>query len=306
MLDEYVKQIAQTDVGARRDAILDILDNIGAPYLIEDPILRGKQIPINITVPLHMGQMPYILIASNYDSPRGSQGANSNAAAIAVSLGLLRVFRFLQRQKKRPLPLEFAFFDFKEKGRVGSDIYAKRVDTSQIYAMLNLNLCGQGNTVLMARGKHVGEGSVERSLRQLQDSPHQPSLRFVDMLPPGNEESFEPYGVPTVSICIVPKEDILPMIGLAVSLHNKENIAVLPGVYEAVHNRVLDTIDNIELDSMRQVMLVVNTLISNLLKIMPEEDINWKKRRPASPTKPTAQAKQENQIEPPEQAGQKG
>ena len=88
MLDEYVKQIAQTNVGARRDAILDILDSIGAPYLIEDPILRGKQIPINITVPLHMGQMPYILIATNYYSPRVSQGANSNAAEIAVSLGL--------------------------------------------------------------------------------------------------------------------------------------------------------------------------------------------------------------------------
>jgi aminopeptidase YwaD len=279
LLDEYLKQIAQTNVGARRDAILSILDSIGAPYLIETPFLKNKQKPINITVPLHMGQMPYILIASNYDSPRGSQGANSNAAAIALALGLLRVFRFLQKQRKRPLPLEFAFFDFKERGQIGSRAYAERVDTKQIYAMLNLNLCGRGNTVLMARGQHVGEGSVERSLRQLQDSPHQPSLRFVDMLPSGDAESFEPYGVPIVSICVVPKEDILPMIGLAVALHNQETVAVLPSVYEAIHNRGLDTVDNIELDAMRQVMLVVNTLISNLLKIMPEEDINWKKRR---------------------------
>ena len=115
MLDDYLKQIAQTDVGARRDAILDILDSIGAPYLIEDPILKGGKIPINITVPLHMGKMPYILIATNYDSPRGSQGANSNAAAIAIALGILRVFRFRQKQSKRPLPLEFAFFDLKEQ-----------------------------------------------------------------------------------------------------------------------------------------------------------------------------------------------
>lgn len=289
MLDEYLKQIAQTTVGARRDAILDILDNIGAPYLIEDPILKGIHIPINMTVPLHMGQMPYILIATNYDSPKGSQGANRNAAAIAVALGLLRVFHFSQKQSKRPLPLEFAFFDMNEKGRIGSLAYAEKVDTTQIYAMLNLNLCGRGDYVLMARGEHVAESSVERALRQLQDSPHQPSLRFVDMLPPGDDESFKPYGIPTVSACIVPKEDIFPMIGLAVSLHNKENIAVLPDVYESVHKRLLDTIDTVQIDSMRQVMLVINTLISNLLKIMPEEDINWKKRRPALKTEKAGQ-----------------
>ena len=281
MLDEYLKQIAQTRVGARRDAILDILDNIGAPYLIEDPIRKGSHIPINITVPLHMGKMPYILIATNYDSPTGSQGANSNASAIAVALGLLRVFRFRQKQSKQPLPLEFAFFDFKERDRIGSRAYVENVDTSQIYAMLNLNLCGIGDYVVMSRGKHVGTGSVERALRQLQDSPHQHTLRYVDMLPPSDDVSFEAVDIPTVSICIMPKEDILPMIGLAISLHNKEKLAVLPSVYEAVHNRTLDTIDTVELSSMRQVMLVVNALISNMLKIMPEEDIHWKKRRPA-------------------------
>ena len=120
MLDEYLKQIAQTRVGARRDAILEILDSIGAPYLIEDPIRKGSHIPINITVPLHMGRMPYILIATNYDCPPDTQGANSNGAAVAVALGLLRVFRFLQKQKGRPLPLEFAFFDFKERDLIGS------------------------------------------------------------------------------------------------------------------------------------------------------------------------------------------
>jgi hypothetical protein len=229
-----------------------------------------------------MGKVPYILIATNYDSPQGSQGANSNGSAVAVALGLLRVFRFLQKQKGRPLPLEFAFFDFKESDRIGSRAYVENVDTAQIYAMLNLNLCGHGNYVLMSRGKHVGTSSVERALRQLQDTPHQHTLRYVEMLPPSDDESFEPYGIPTVSICIVPEEDIIPMIGLAISLHNKEKLAVLPGVYEAVHNRILDTIDTVELGSMRQVMLVVNALVSNLLNIMPEEDIHWKKRRPAT------------------------
>ena len=280
MLDEYLKKIAQTRVGARRDAILDILDDIGAPYLIEDPIRIGSYIPINITVPLHMGQMPYILIATNYDSPQGSQGANSNGAAIAVALGLLRVFRFLQKQKKRPLPLEFAFFDLKETDRIGSRAYVDNIDTSQIYAMVNLNLCGIGNYVLMSQGEHHGTGTIERALRQLQDTPHQHTLRYVDMLPPSDDKSFEAKEIPTVSVCIVPEEDILPMIGLAISLHNKEKLAILPGVYEAVHNRTLDTIDNVELNSMRQVMLVVNALVSNMLNILPEEDIHWKKRRP--------------------------
>jgi hypothetical protein len=64
-------------------------------------------------------------------------------------------------------------------------------------------------------------------------------------------------------------------VGVAVSMHNNEKIALLPGVFETIQNRSLDKPDVIDIDAMRQVMLVVNNLISNLFITMPES-IDWR------------------------------
>jgi hypothetical protein len=267
LLDDYLAQIAQQDVDKRRDALCHILKTIGVRFEGEN-----DHRPTNIRVPMHHDVMPYILLGANYDNFGESIGANHNASAVAVALGLLRVFHFIQSKKQRPLPLEFVFFDGHE---AGSEVYAKHVDTQRLYAMLNLSLCGVGDTVLMATGKYVANSPVEKAIRRLADSPHQASLRLVELLPPSSEIAFEERGVPTISVCIVPDDDIVPMIGLAVSMHNREKIALLPAVYEAVQHPETDTIEAIQVDAMRQVMLIVNAFISNLLTTMPE-GVDWK------------------------------
>jgi aminopeptidase YwaD len=213
LLDDYLAQIAQQDISERRDALCNILTGIGVAFDVQ-----SKERPINIHVPMHRDSLPYILVGAHYNNLVDSIGANNNASAVAVALGLLRVFHFIQTKKQRPLPLEFVFFDGQE---AGSAAYAKHADAQQLYAMLNLNLCGVGDTVLMATGKHVANSPVEKAIRRLEDSPHQASLRVVELLPPGNELAFEALGVPTISVCIVPDDDVVPMIGLAVSMHKQ-------------------------------------------------------------------------------------
>jgi hypothetical protein len=95
------------------------------------------------------------------------------------------------------------------------------------------------------------------------------------MLPWGDDYYFNQVGIPTVSICIVPEDDIVPIVGVAVAIHNNEHIALLPDVYETIHNRSLDKPESVKLESMQQVMLVVNSFISNLFLTMPT-GIRWR------------------------------
>jgi hypothetical protein len=247
---------------------------MGAPYHLQKEKV-GKVRPTNIRVPLHDGSVPYIVLGAHYDSPPNSSGANDNVAGVSVVLGILRVFHFIQKQKRRPMPLEFVFFDSGEPAMQGSLVYTRKVKSQQIYAMLNLDMCGVGDVVLLAPGDHVTNTEVDRALRKLNDSPHKSSLRVVELLPPGDDWYFNQHKIPTISICIVPEDDILPLVGVAVSMHNNEKIALLPGVFETIQNRSLDKPDVIDIDAMRQVMLVVNNLISNLFITMPES-IDWR------------------------------
>lgn len=265
MLDAYLLQLAQPKLEERRKALLKLLDEIGVHSELDNS-------PANIRVPMHRDSMPYILVGAHYDNLSDSVGANNNAASVAIALGLLRVFHFIQVRKQRPLPLEFVFFD----GQVdGSHAYTERMNPQKLYAMISLNLCGLGDTVLMAMGKHVANSPVEKAVRRLENSPHQPSLHLMELLPPSSEIPFEHMGVPTISICIAPEDDIVPILGLAVAMHNNEKIALLPAVYESIHHPELDTVETIQVDAMRQVMLVANQFISNMFTTMPE-GVDWK------------------------------
>ena len=274
MLDTYLDLVAKTDAEARQQGVLTALAQIGIDFVVEKYTVAGDRVK-NIRVPMHQNEMPYILVGVHYDAITGSEGANKNAAGVAIALGILRVFYFIRRTKKRPLPLEFVFFDGYHQQMAGSRAYVDNCDLSQIQVMLNLDLCGRGDVVLVARGEHVVDSHAEKAVRQLETSPYHPALRMLDLLPSSNDRPFTEKGVPTVTISIAPDDDIVPIVGLAVALYNKEQVAVLPEIYQAVHEPTLDTIDSIEIDAMRQVMLIVNALISNLLKLMPD-GIDWK------------------------------
>lgn len=271
MLDTYLERIAHQELTTRREGLLKSLKGIGVNYDIQQEEVDGHNL-VNITVPMHHYEMPYILVTTNYDSVLGSPGANNNGAAVAISLAILRVFHFIRGRKKQPLPLEFAFFDGHHEHMLGSHVFAQTVNPKNVHLVINLDLCGIGEAVLLSAGKHVSHSLAEKSLQKMDDASHL-NFHMLDALPPSNEKPFEEMGIPTVSVCIAPEEDIVPIVGVAVSLKNQEHVALLPNVYESIHYPDRDTLDKVQIDAMRQVMLIVNSLISNMLT---EIKADWK------------------------------
>ncbi len=263
MLDQYLARIAHSELTMRREGLLKSLKGIGVGYDIQQEKVDGHNL-VNITVPMHHHEMPYILVTTNYDSVLGSTGANNNAAAVAISLAILRVFHFIRGRKKQPLPLEFAFFDGHHEHMLGSHVFAQTVNPEDIHLVINLDLCGIGDAVLLAAGKHVANTHAQKAVATMEKASHL-NFQMLDVLPPSNEKPFNDMGIPTVSICIAPEEDIVPIVGVAVSIKNQERVALLPNVYEGIHYPERDTLDKIQVDAMRQVMLIVNSLISNML-----------------------------------------
>ena len=272
MLDSYLERIAHPELSQRREGLLTTLKGIGVQYAIHQTQVENHNL-VNVTVPMHHNDMPYILVTTNYDTAKGSPGANNNGAAVAISLGILRVFHFIRGRKQQSLPLEFAFFDGHHEHMLGSEVFSRQVQADNVHMVINLDLCGIGDMVLLSAGKHVQNTPAEKAIRRLDSSPHRPGFHQVDILPPSNEAPFERLGIPTVSVCIAPEDDIVPIVGLAVSLHNDERVALLPGVYEGVHRPERDTLDAVQIEAMRQVMLIVNSLISNMLNIVKAD---WK------------------------------
>ena len=143
MLDAYFKRLITDTPEFRRTQLINLLKKMGVAYTVDNREI-GQQQPINIRVPLHNGIQPYIVLGAHYDSPAGSSGANDNVASVSILLGILRVFHFIRTQKKRPVPLEFVFFDMGEPEMIGSMAYTQDIEKHQVYAMLNLELCGVG------------------------------------------------------------------------------------------------------------------------------------------------------------------
>ncbi|MEM9951908.1 MAG: M28 family peptidase [Chloroflexota bacterium] len=266
MLENYLQRVAQPDLIKRREGLLSSLKGIGAPYdILKVPV--GNHNLVNVSVPMHHDEMPYILIATNYDSVEGSIGANNNGASVAILLSILRVFHFIRGRKKQALPLEFAFFDGHHEHMVGGRSFAEAIYPENIHLMINLDLCGIGDMVLLSAGHYVESSPARQALYKLNDAKHL-NYRLLDLLPPSNDAPFEARGIPTISVSIAPEDDITPIVGVAVSMRNEENVALLPNVYECIHHPERDTLDIIEVDAMRQVMLIVNTLISNMLTVI--------------------------------------
>lgn len=81
-------------------------------------------------------------IGSHYDTVPLSPGANDNASAIAVCLGL--VDRHFHEPCKE-IGLEFFFFDEEESGLIGSTAYLEKYGLDGIRGFLNMELVGMGD-----------------------------------------------------------------------------------------------------------------------------------------------------------------
>lgn len=269
MLLKFLNQIAKRDLAARRAAVTTILESIGTPFAAQSALADGQAIH-NLIVPLHDDNAPFFLVGAHYDAAADSPGANDNAAGAAIALLLLQITRMIRYRNGISLPLEFVFLDASKRDFLGSQLYLHETPAHHIAGMINLDLCGVGDTLLVATGKHSAHSILGAALAKAQSAPQSAAMR-VDALPPGDDMPFEIAGVPTLSLSVAPEYDVEPMQTYAQTLHNGGGyVDVMPSVVQMLYNRAQDRPEVVQEAAMRQVMMFTIAILNALREAQTE------------------------------------
>lgn len=253
----FAQRLALADPAARRAALLAILRALGVPVLRYRDEIAGRT-PENIVVRLGRGA-PRLVLAAHYDSAPGSSGANDNAAGVAILLSLLREYR----QHPPALPCDIVFFDLEEAGGWGSRAYVERFAAAHILAMLNLDVCGVGDTILIGPCHSCEEWPLQAAV----DAAVQRGagrVRVVRHLPLGDDASFAAVGIPSLSVTIAPEADVEPLLAAVPAMRQLRPAGQMPAIAETIHSGPRDTVDVVEESAMQAVRACVRGMVAAL------------------------------------------
>ena len=253
----YVERLALIEQQARRATLLAILREQKYPFVRYHEQIEDHY-PENIIVRLGHAT-PRLVLGAHYDSVPGSTGANDNAASVAILLSLLRGYR----QHSPSLPCDIVFFDLEERGNWGSRAYVRRFAAEQTLAMINLDVCGVGNTILLGPRKNSEDWPLQRAIQVVVQQQAIP-IRIVDQLPPGDEASFEAVGIPNLSLTVLPHEDIPLLLEAVPAMRQVRQAARMPAIAETIHNGPRDSIAVIEEAAMQAVLECVRAIVQAL------------------------------------------
>lgn len=208
-INEMIAALAQSDPDARRAALEELLCTAKLPYTIQKGQHNPKKLCVseNFLVKIGDPQDPCVLFCAHYDAVHGSCGANDNAAAVCVLISLATALN------ERGIPAEFAFFDGEESGRGGSKLYARELDKKSVTAVVNVDLCGYGDTIAMlSKGsgrKNAVHGFYSKEILKKY------SVTAVKYLPESDDASFSGLQIPIISLAVVPRWDVQFLNALA-------------------------------------------------------------------------------------------
>lgn len=195
----HLEHLCQKEPEARRRALEEVLTAEGLNWQVQrqEP---SYQLPLGVTNYLLPSSEPGLLFCAHYDSVPGSFGANDNAAAVCILITLARELR------SRGIPAHFAFFDGEESGRAGSKLYASSIDRSLIRGILNLDLCGYGDTIVICGRGHEKKAPLKPFCQK--DHLKKFNGQIVPSLPTSDDASFTGMRIPVLSLAIVPRWDV--------------------------------------------------------------------------------------------------
>jgi hypothetical protein len=270
-----LQRLATADQAARRSALLSLLGEMDAPFTRSRQQF-GAHRPENIVVRLHVGGEPRLVIGAHYDSVPGSTGANDNGAGVVVLLAWLR------RALKRPpgIPLDVVFFDLEERGQLGSRAYLDRVGAEHVRAMINLDVCGVGDTLLVGPRHSVEQMPLHQPLQRVATAGVCP-YHVVNLLPPGDHLPFEQAEIPTISAGMVPWQDEDAVLEAARAIQQGRWPTELPTVWETIHNGRRDSIQSIEESAIQQVFGWLDETLKQF-EASGEESRDLRDQRPSS------------------------
>lgn len=148
----------------------------------------------------------FIGVGSHFDVVNGSPGANDNASAVAVALGLLNRF------KSHPpeVNLVFYFFDEEEKGMKGSKRYIEDYGVKNMNAFINLEMVGMGDKLALWSLHEASKGELLETLERVAVAKGIYSGRFDKVVGRyADHVSFRNAGIEdSFSITSISQEDI--------------------------------------------------------------------------------------------------
>ena len=151
-----------------------------------------------------------VIIGAHYDIWRKSGGANDNGAAVYILFQLILHFA---KMDDLNYTFEFIFFDWEESHLLGSKMYLESENLDDILAMINLDMCGIGDTLIFnqAVNEKFPLSSILHSICDNESVLHS----MLQHLPPGDDLAFSKQGILAISLAIIPHSVIPTVIRLA-------------------------------------------------------------------------------------------
>lgn len=214
-MNNYLKQIAVLGNDNRRLAIERVLKSTGVDYQIVGNKTKNIVVSLNPT-------NERLVIGAHYDA--FFYGANDNGAACVILLNLIEDLKNTNRS------IDFVFFDQEEAFGIGSRDYINVIGKNNINGMINLDICGLGNNILLTYdmiNKSKFEFDCMNSI--INDN----NVIVVKELPFGDYNNFVNNGIPSIFIINSTDNDIAWFKG---------NMRIFPDFAKTMH-KPTDTVD---------------------------------------------------------------
>lgn len=200
-ISRHLTTLSQKDPDQRRKALEEVLNQEGLSYMRqeEEPSVKAPRGIVNYLIN-PWNEAPGLLFCAHHDGVPGSFGANDNAASLCILIDLAKTL------SAENFPARFAFFDGEESGNTGSRLYASQMDRKVITGVVNLDVCGYGDSIAVYDRGNGRKPSVSAFCSQKVLKAHNGLL--VKYLPKSDEASFSGLSIPAISIASIPRWDI--------------------------------------------------------------------------------------------------
>lgn len=201
IINRHLERISQKDPDSRRQALEDILKEEELDFTLqeEEPSQENPRGTRNYLLTPWKDE-PSLLFCAHHDAVPGSFGANDNAASVCILIDLAKAL------KAEGFPARFAFFDGEEAKNAGSKLYAATLDKAAVTGVVNLDVCGYGDTLAICGKGHEKKPVMQPFCQKELLKKHNGQL--LKYLPPSDDNSFRGLHIPVISIAIVPRWDI--------------------------------------------------------------------------------------------------
>lgn len=257
-----VKNIANKDVNKRRYLLIEELDKINIEYTITNRKI-GENFVKNIIVNFNNNDNKKLVIGAHYDNLEGSIGANDNITGVAI---LIEIIKYI-KENNIDRNIDIVFFDREEYADRGSEQYIKEIGKNNIEAMINIDTCGFGDTIIVGTETNIQKMYEMKILNK--NILNKDYIKTIKINPGSDDRSFEDENIPNIHIQVVPKED-LEIINKIIDCNIKgleiptELSSKRLKFMDTIHNGKYDTLEIVDEKPMKLVLNFMLDIIKNL------------------------------------------